>query len=146
MPDTTPSLAGFTTFCRNVAGITTDAMPANDPGFQDALTFALAWVPLSMQCMSGLLYTACVYNLGVSMLVNYQPDQEGQTFFTTLRSTYKVSNFVPGVVTNTSDNGETAPAAVACPSRVEDVSPVSAVTKNQFRMTSCVVGRSVTGL
>ena len=105
MPDTTPTLPGFTTFCRNVAGINTDVVPDNDPGFQDALTFALAWVPLSMQCMSGLLYTACVYNLGVSMLVNYQPDQEGQTFFTTLRSTYKVSNFVPGVVTNTSDNG-----------------------------------------
>lgn len=105
MPDTTPALSGFTTFCRNVAGINTDVMPDGDPGFQDALTFALAWVPLQMQCMSGLLYTSCVYNMGVSLLVNYQPDQDGQTFFKNLQSTWKVSNFVPGVVTTTSDNG-----------------------------------------
>jgi len=103
MPDLAPTLAGFTTFCQNVAGITTDAMPADDPGFQDALTYALAWVPCEMQCMSGLLYTACVYNLGVSLLLNYQPDQPGSCFFGGLRTAYKIGNFVPGVVSATSD-------------------------------------------
>jgi hypothetical protein len=61
------------------------------------------WVPCEMQCMSGLLYTSCVYNLGVSLLLNYQPDQPGSCFFGGLRTAYKIGNFVPGVVSATSD-------------------------------------------
>jgi len=103
MPDVTPTIAGFTTFCRNVAGINSTVMPDNDPGFLDAFTFAQAWAPCELICMSGLLYTACVYNMGVSLILSYQPDQAGQTFFKDLRAAYKINNFVPGVVSSTAD-------------------------------------------
>ena len=112
MPDTSPSLAGFTTFCRTVAGINSTVMPDNDPGFLDAFTYAQEWVPCELVCESGLLYTACVYNLGVSLILAYQPDQSGQTFFKDLRTAYKINNFVAGVVSASSDETTSATLTV----------------------------------
>lgn len=103
MSDTTPTLVGFTAYCRNVAGITSTVMPDNDPGFQIALDVGLAWIPCILNQISPALYTYTVYQWGVSWLLQWQNDQSGQTFFREMRSLYGVNNLVPGVISSTSD-------------------------------------------
>lgn len=102
-PDSSPTEAGFVTFCRNVAGINTTVMPNNDPGFDYAYAFALEWIPQQLNGVSGVLYTAAVYNWGVSLIIEFQQDQSGQTFFADLRQEFGTNNFVPGVISSTAD-------------------------------------------
>ena len=102
-PDAIPTEAGFVLFCRDVAGITTTVMPDGDPGFDYAYAFALQWIPQTLNCVSGIMYTAAIYNWGVSLLVEFQQDQSGQTFFDNLRTKFGVSNFLAGVIQSTSD-------------------------------------------
>jgi len=102
-PDAIPSEADFILFCRNVAGITTTVMPDGDPGFDYAYAFALQWIPQTLNCVSGVMYTAAIYNWGVSLLIEFQQDQVGQTFFADLRKQFGTSNFVPGVISTTAD-------------------------------------------
>lgn len=101
--DTTPTLEGYITFCRNVVGISEDAMPEEDTGFQDSLDYAGQWIPLDLSVYSPALFTAATYNWAASLLIQYQPDQEGQVFFTNARSAFNVSNFAAGVISSASN-------------------------------------------
>ena len=103
MADTTPTLAGFVTFCRNVAGITTTVMPDDDPGFDLAFSIAQEWIPLVLNCISPTIFTNATYCWGVSVLLQFQQDQSGQNFFDTMRSRYGSNNLVPGVISSTAD-------------------------------------------
>lgn len=103
MSDTTPTLVGFTAFCRNVAGITEAVMPNDDPGFQIAFDVGVAWIPCVLNQISPAIYTYTVYQWGVSWLLQWQNDQDGQDFFTTMRSRYGVNNLVAGVISSTAD-------------------------------------------
>jgi hypothetical protein len=98
--DNTPTLAGFITFCRNVVGITTDAMPDANTNFQYALDYSKLWIPVYLNSMSPPIYTLAVYNWGASYLIQFQQDQPGQIYFQNLRSSFGVSNLVPGVISN----------------------------------------------
>ena len=112
MPDTTPTLTGFQTFAQNVAGINTTVMPTNDPGWATAFAFALEWIPTWASNASAVLYTAAVYNWGVSELIQYQQDQSGQVFFQAARKQFGVNNFEAGVVDEASDTGTSEHLAV----------------------------------
>jgi len=101
--DTSPTLAGFTTFCRSIVGISTSVMPDNDAGFQQALDYANEWIPNQIAIYSPPLYTAAVYNWAASLLIQYQPDQSGQVFFSNARNSFGISNFVPGVISSASN-------------------------------------------
>lgn len=103
MPDTVPTLAGFVTFCRSVAGITLTVMPDGDPGFDEAFAFSQEWIPKQLNTASPLLFTAATYNWGVSLILEFQPDQSGENFFKVMRDKYKVNNFVPGVISSAAD-------------------------------------------
>lgn len=103
MADTTPTLDGFTTFCRTIAGITTDVMPDGDPGFDRAFSIAQGMVPCEMNLLDSTIFTDCTYCWGVSVLVQFQQDQPGETFFADMRSAYGVNNLVPGVISSTAD-------------------------------------------
>ncbi len=106
MAETTPSLEGFIAFCRSIVGIPEDAMADDDPGFQDALDFALAWMPDVLKCAPGrmrLLYVSCTYNWGASLILQFQQDQVGTGFFAAMRAKFGTLNFVPGVVSSTAD-------------------------------------------
>ena len=102
MPDTTPTLPGFVTFCQNV-GMTTAIIPSDDPGYATAFAFAMEWVPILLRVVSPTLYTAAVYNWGASNLVQFQQDQAGQTYFADFRKACNEFDFVPGVVSSTAD-------------------------------------------
>ena len=52
-----------------------------------------------------MLYTFAVYNLAGSNLINYAQDTPPSTYFTDLRATLKIGNFVPGVISSSSDEG-----------------------------------------
>ena len=103
MADQIPTLEGYTAFCRNVVGITANVMPDDDPGFADTLLFAQQWIPETLRCLACYLYTAAVYNWGVSLIIQYQGDQAGQVFFRDARAGYGVNNLVPGVISSTAD-------------------------------------------
>lgn len=112
LPDTIPTIAGFEAWCRAVMGITTTAMPVNDPGFTYAFTFANSLVPAYMSCIDPTIYTATVYNLGGSNVLQYQQDQTGQTFFTTARASYGINSFVAGVISSSGDEATSDTFAV----------------------------------
>jgi hypothetical protein len=103
MIDTTPTLAGFITFCRNVVGIPTVDMPDADAGFQTSLDYANLWIPDDLAKISPGLFTAATYNWAASLLIQYQQDVAGQIFFTSARQSFGISNFVPGVISNASN-------------------------------------------
>lgn len=98
-----PNLADFVTFCRDVAGITTVFMPDGDPGFDRAFAIAQAMVPCELCQVSPYIFTDCTYCWGVSVILQFQLDQAGQTFFTSMREAYGTNNLVPGVISSDAD-------------------------------------------
>lgn len=98
-----PTEAGFEAYCRGAAGINTTVMPVDDPGFSIALQLAMEWIPLVLNCVSPVIYTLTVYQWGVSSLVQFQQDQDGQNYFANLRAKFNEGDFVPGVISSTSD-------------------------------------------
>ncbi|WP_455387436.1 hypothetical protein [Petrachloros mirabilis] len=52
--------------------------------------------------MSGM-YVLAVYNLGTHQLLKIAQDQPNQTFFTTIRQTYRLTSLVPGPVMASAD-------------------------------------------
>ncbi len=110
---TLPNLADFTTFVYSATQVPTglpipvSALPTNSPYIGYAYNVALATVYKGMQCIAPDIYVLAAYNLGLDRLINFAPDQTGQSYFSTLRSSspngYGINNFVPGVVTAASD-------------------------------------------
>lgn len=101
--DTKPTLAGFITFCRNIVGIPVVDMPDEDPGFQNALDYAALWIPIYLNTISPGLFTLATYNWAASLIIQYQPDEAGQVFFSQARQAFQINNFVPGVITTASN-------------------------------------------
>lgn len=119
-----PTLAGFLVFIRSVMGINTTVLPDNSAAITYAYNVALMTV--NPQLGLGLcptppglwnIYAIAVYNLAGDLLINYAPDQEGQTYFATLRGPppagYGIYNFVAGVIESAHD--ETTGDSVAVP-------------------------------
>ena len=107
-----PTLAGFTAFIQNVMEVPTAALPTDSPYINDAFCFALAQVNWQIERASSLLYNTAVYNLGGSLLINYCPDHEGQTYFAALRTQWNITAFVPGVVLSGADEGTSSTLVV----------------------------------
>jgi len=61
---------------------------------------------LEVLCRIGSdFYCFAVYLLGTSFLLNWCPDQAGQTFFAAARTEMKLTSFTPGVVNSAADQG-----------------------------------------
>lgn len=106
------TLAGFTAFLRNIVGITTLNLPDCSPVIPFAYEISIATVNLAIRQASCIIYDTAVYNLATDTLINYAPDQVGQSppkFFEDLRESYSINAFVAGVISSTSDQatGET---------------------------------------
>ncbi len=104
MADSTPTLAGFTAYCRAIP-FPTAAIPDDDPGFAIALAIALQWIPQQLNALNATLYTYTVYEWGASVMIERQNDVPPSTFFADLRKAFLVDNFVPGVISSAADNG-----------------------------------------
>jgi hypothetical protein len=111
--NTTPTVAGFTTFVESVMGCPTADIPSSDQ-LQQALDYAAQWVPDFLSTLAGgpalsantnNYYVDTVYNWAGSLLIQFQPDASGQTFWSKARTTFAVTNWVPGAIQSTSDEG-----------------------------------------
>lgn len=105
MTDRIPTLAGFTAFIRDAMLITTAQLPANSVWIQTCYDLALEIVNLTIAQASPVLYTLAVYNLAGDNLINFAPDQAGQTFFTTSRTSFNCLGFNSGVIQSSGDEG-----------------------------------------
>jgi hypothetical protein len=87
--------------------VPTAALPTDSPFLSYAYDVAHDVVNPFINRISPIQYTLAVYNLGGDRLVNFCPDQAGQTYFEGLRSPppagFGLFNFVPGVVQSAAD-------------------------------------------
>lgn len=98
-----PTLAGFIAWTRTVMGIPTTVMADNDPGYEYAFEVAKDMVPLDLNKIASI-YTLTVYNWGGSLLIQFQADPPGFTFFADARKAYGVNSFTAGVIEHASDS------------------------------------------
>lgn len=110
-----PTLAGYIAFLRNIAGINITVLP--DDSIAIPLSYEIAGDIASCQLrvMGADIYTLAIYNLATDRLINFTPDQPGQTFFggnpnaippiKGLRQQYNLNAFVAGVIESSHDEG-----------------------------------------
>ena len=98
-----PTEAGFLEFVRTVMGITVVVLPDNSPIIPVAYEASTQIVNQSINCASPFMYMLAVYNLAASNLINYTPDQPGQTYFADQRTLWNINSFSPGVVQSAAD-------------------------------------------
>lgn len=102
---TGPTLAGFQAYLTNNVQIPTSALPTDSPYPGYAYNNAIELVNLAIQAASTLIYTEAVYALATSNLLNFCPDQPGQTYFADIRSKWDMNSFLAGTVGAANDQG-----------------------------------------
>lgn len=107
-----PTLAGFLTFIRMVMGISSATLPDNSPTITDAYNWAIEIVNVAIQQVSGVAYQKAVYCLAGDYVINWAPDQTGQTYFADLRKEFNIMQFTAGVVNSSSDEGTSSSLTV----------------------------------
>jgi len=98
-----PTLDGFIAWAQWAMGIPTTAMSPTDPGWNYAFVVALDLVPYDYANSLPDIYTLTVYNFGGSLLLQFQQDYDGQTFWAEARAKFGVDSFVAGVINSASD-------------------------------------------
>ena len=98
-----PTLAGYLWFLRNIVEVPVPALPDDSPAIAWSFNMALAMVNAEIQCEIPLLYAVAINNFAADWLINWAPDQEGQTYFTLLRKSNRILSFVAGVINASAD-------------------------------------------
>lgn len=99
-----PSLGGYTTFLRSSAvGFSTVVLPDSEPIISESYEAAIRLVNQVIAGVDPFYYRYAVYNLGADFVVNWAPDQPGQTFFADLREKWNIYKFISGVVQSSND-------------------------------------------
>lgn len=99
------SQADFLAFVRSPVKIPALILPDDDPAIEFAYDMSVDTVGLALLRVSPGMYKRAVYNLGVDILINVAQDQDGRNEFKKKREEYKISGFVPGVISSTSNAG-----------------------------------------
>ena len=84
-------------------GITTTVLSDNSPILPIAFQAAQSIVLIYINQVNPFMYMLAVYNLAASNLINYTPDQAGQTFFENQRTLWNINSFSAGVVQSAAD-------------------------------------------
>lgn len=100
---TTPNTTDFYTFLQTIVQVPTAALPSSSPYLSWALSFAEEQTLLVLYAIGQDYYCFAVYLLATSFLINWCPDQSGQTFFADLRKTWNLTGFVGGTVQSSAD-------------------------------------------
>lgn len=100
-----PTLAGFQWFILNIMGINTVVLPADSAVIGWVYQQAVATVNLAISSVAPTIYEQAVYNLAGDFLVNFAQDQPGETFFSGLRQSFHINDFVAGVISGADDTG-----------------------------------------
>jgi hypothetical protein len=99
-----PNLPDFLLFLADSVQIPATALPANSPWPGYAFNRAINIV-MTVPTMPGLEYTMAVYNCATHILIRIAPDQPMQTYFASLRDSFKIPAASSGVIASTSDEG-----------------------------------------
>lgn len=93
-------------------GIPSTVLPDSSATITDAYAFALEIVNQAINDASSTMYTAAVYNLGGSGVLNYGQDlpsapiyKENLPFFAFVRKQWNLNDFLAGVVQASGDEG-----------------------------------------
>lgn len=97
-----PTLEGFIAWTRAVMGIPTTVMADADPGYAYAFEVAMDIVPRDLNRIPSI-FTLTVYNWGGSLLIQFQQDPPGYTFFADARKSFGVNSFTAGVIDSAAD-------------------------------------------
>lgn len=100
-----PNATDFYTFLQSAAGIPSSALPSNSPYLTWALSYSQELTLGVLNIIGADFYCFAVYLLGTSFLINWCPDQPGQTYFADLRKLWNLTGFVGGTVQSTADQG-----------------------------------------
>ena len=98
-----PTLDGFVAWAQWAMGVPTTAMSPTDPGWNFAFTISQDLVPLDFLQVNPDIYTLTVYNYGGSLLLNWQQDYPGQTYWADARKQFGTSSFTAGVIETAND-------------------------------------------
>lgn len=110
------TVAGYLDFIRNNMQVPISALPDNAPAVLMSLAISVEIVNPALKLVAphGVpslgyvgpnIYELAVYNLAGDNLINFAPDQQGQTFFANARKSYGTNSFVAGVISATADEG-----------------------------------------
>jgi hypothetical protein len=100
---TTPNTTDLYTFLTTVVGVPTAALPSNSTYLPWALSYAEEKTLLVLYAIGQDYYCFAVYLLATSFLLNWCPDQSGQTYFAGLRKTWNLTGFVGGTIQSSAD-------------------------------------------
>jgi hypothetical protein len=100
---TAPNTTDLYTFLTTIAGIPTTALPSSSPYLAWALSYAEEKTLLVLYAIGQDYYCFAVYLLATSFLINWCPDQPGQTFFQQLRASWNLTGFVGGTIQSSAD-------------------------------------------
>lgn len=84
--------------------IPTTALPVGSAVIEYAFKAAHGIVLRQLQGIDPFLYEVAVYNLAASILIQYAPDQPGQTYFADYRAAHGIGIFTPGIIQSSSDS------------------------------------------
>ncbi len=71
----------------------------------ETLAIALEQVSETINCVSPLMYTKAVYNLGADRLINFGVDVQGQTILADFRNKFQLLTLETGTIGSASDSG-----------------------------------------
>jgi hypothetical protein len=118
-----PTFTGYQAFLTNIVGVPADQMPVDvDPNavqfsYDFSLNMTYWWLlAVPSQITSPSIYATAVYSLGADTLINYAPDIPGSsdpTYWSDLRDSFNINNFVGGVINFSSDQSTSQGIAVS---------------------------------
>lgn len=107
------NLIDYQSFITNQMQIPASALPLGSPVIlmslaiaEDVVNTELMRIPnigVNLGYTGPTIYELAVYNLAADNLINFAQDQAGQTYFSDLRSAWKINSFVPGVIQSSGD-------------------------------------------
>lgn len=102
-----PTLAGYTTFLRDIVGIDTTVLPDGDPviafSYNLAINYTQPLLAVIPQLPEEFLYSTAVYNFATHMLMVWAKDQPNQDFFAKIQRQYNLHSLVAGAVDDARD-------------------------------------------
>jgi len=117
--DSTPTLDGYIAWIRSIMGVSSTILPDNSPYISTSYELANLIVNEYLEIVTPVLYTQAVYNLGGDTLVNIAQDTPPNTYWSSLRTSFQLNSFVPGLVNATND--EDTSAALITPLSLQNI-------------------------
>jgi hypothetical protein len=110
---TIPNEADYVTWIYTIMGVPPSVLPSDSQYIDYSYIMSLETVNLYLDIASPIMYTQAVYNLGGDILCNIAQDVPPSTYWSDLRASMGLNNFIPGLINATND--EDTSAAILTP-------------------------------